>query len=188
VVREVGVSEELRHLFHDSGLPFPPLPEAWVRDLTRLSPWVYSSRALDVPPYEIERYVREAEAGDAPEYTVVAHTGRGAKGYAIHVFAVHGPLALFVQVGFGGPFRRGPSAAMRVARVFAEVDVLLEVLAEAGGEGRIPVGRRFVVLASDVVGSGWRVVGDDGPELWSRRRDGREVETVREAIYGIRSS
>jgi hypothetical protein len=179
---------ELKHLFHDTGLPFPPLPEPWLRDLKRLSPWVYSTRSIDISPYDIEWYVREAEDGSAPDYTLLAHTGHGPKGYAIHLFAVHGPLALFVQIGFGGPFKRGPQAAMRVARVFAEVDVLLEVLAEAGGEGHLPSGARYLILASDVAGSAWRRLEDDGPSIWSRRASGREIKAMQDAIASIRGA
>jgi hypothetical protein len=182
-----GVAAELRRQFHDAGLPFPPLPNAWLAGLHRLAPWVYSTRSLDPGPNDVLYYVAEAEAGIAPPSLVITHTGHGADGYYLHLFVVRGPVALFFQLTWGGPRRSGPHAAMRIARIFAELDVLLGVVSERSELAERGASGRLIVLVSDLHGSGWRWADDGGRPLAARLRARHELETMRKAIGAVRA-
>jgi hypothetical protein len=182
-----GISTELRRQFHDAGLPFPPLPDAWIAGLHRLAPWVYSTHSLDPGPNDVLHYVAEAEEGVAPLSLAIAHTGHGADGYYLHLFAVRGPVALFFQLAWGGPRRSGPQAAMHIARIFAELDVLLGAVAERTDLAELGPSRRLIVLVSDLHGSAWRWADDGGRPLAARLHPRRELETMREAVAAIRA-
>jgi hypothetical protein len=153
--------------------------------MRRLAPWIYSTRALEVEPVDVLFYVREVEESEVGAYVVLAHTGHGATGYYLHLFAVHGPLALFVQLPVGGPRRSGPPQAMRIAHVFAELDVLFGAVAERPDLGALSASRRLVVLVSDPHGSAWRWADDGEGPLSARSRPHHEIETVRGAILAV---
>jgi hypothetical protein len=75
--------------------------------------------------------------------------------YAIHVFVVHGPLALFLQVAWGGVYMDPNEAGRRMADIFAGAGQLIAAMRAANVRDRLEPGKRLFVIAS-LAGSAWR--------------------------------
>jgi hypothetical protein len=54
--------------------------------------------------YGFKKYPLEAVRGKAPEYVAIGHVGHGINSYAITYHLVYGPVACFVQSGWGGVY------------------------------------------------------------------------------------
>src|SRR5664279_4461313 len=85
--------EKARKLFQDEGLAFPTIPEEFAVRLREqgnrrlpmrdnigdlyASPWLFSTREIDMSPYNLQHYVREAESGPVDDYVILDHSGHG---------------------------------------------------------------------------------------------------------------
>src|ERR1700733_11653223 len=102
--------EKARKLFHDSGLAFPTVPEELavrikegvnerlpmrdgINDRHRSS-WLFSTRELDMSPYNLQHYTDEAESGPVNDYVIVSHSGHGVNSYAIQYYLLRGSLRM----------------------------------------------------------------------------------------------
>jgi hypothetical protein len=91
--------DEARRLFHNAGLAFPTIPFPLASRLRKHGPWLFSTRKLGVSPYFLSHYIDEARSDD---YSVLSHSGHGANSYAIQYYLVHGGLAAFLHLAWGG--------------------------------------------------------------------------------------
>ena len=86
----------------------------------------------------------EAVKQDIEDYVLLAHAGHGVNSYAIHVFVVHGPLALFLQVPWGGVYMDPKKSARRLADVFDCAGQLITAVREADTTDRLEPGKAAV--------------------------------------------
>ncbi len=98
-------SGALAAAFRNAGLPVPPVP-ASLRDALRVRDlWLWSTVEVDrMDMYLFTRYPVELLAPDAPDYIAISHGGHGMSSYSINYQLVLGPLAVFVQVAWGGVY------------------------------------------------------------------------------------
>ncbi len=183
--------DEVRARFAEARLPFPPLPEEWMAGLQEQGKWMFSSRNLPCSPYRFDVFAREAETGSIPDYVVLAHDGHGTNSYAMHVFAVHEPLALFLQCAWGGVYMDNEKTTLAMEALFDQVGQLIAASDAAQRAGRWPHGKNLLVAASDFGGSGWAWIDSllGGPLLgqeppWSRRSG---LDTLYEAVEAVAS-
>lgn len=92
-----GVDSLARRL----GLSRFPLPGGFEGRLRQLGPHVLTSREDDVGPYDMWRLRAELDDTDL-EYALLGADGRGFNSWALHWHVVEGPLALLLQVQWGG--------------------------------------------------------------------------------------
>lgn len=142
-------TELARTLFQEEGLPFPPAPAALASQLQTAGDHVFATRKIDVTPYGIESFRNEASSDPAlQDYVLVGFDGYGVNSWAVHYYLVEGPLALFVQLPWGGAYVDADQARERIARVFTWAARLQERVGEARERALIPPGWRLLAVVS----------------------------------------
>jgi len=151
--------EKARQLFRDAGLAFPRIPEELAAQLKELDPCVFSTRPIDMSPYNLEHFVRET-GRQADDYAVLAHSGHGINSYAVQYYLVHGCLRMFLHLGWGGVYMNADEEAAKIRECFSMADQLVQEAELA----RKPTGnRRLTVVVSDFYGSYWLTPGQERP-------------------------
>jgi hypothetical protein len=178
--------KEARQLYAGAGLPFPPIPAELASQVQNVANWIYGTRDDRLFLYEIDAFVDEAVAGEVANYVLFGHSGHGVNSYAIHFYLVRGPLALFVQVGWGGAYMTSEDneqAAQRLARILTDTKELIAAAESAAQQGKLATGERFIVVLSSFYGSQWlHQQSRDGEQSWN---EGGETEVVRAAIDAL---
>ena len=142
--------------FAEQSLPFPPLPENFAGKLQPFGESVFSTRDLEYGPYSLESYSGEIRDGNAvDDYAVVGFDGHGMNSWAAHYFLVEGPLALFIQIGWGGAYTEEDEARADIEEAFNFAKSLQGAMQRAAAQGHIPAGERLVVVISDITESAW---------------------------------
>lgn len=192
--------EEARSLFASAGLPFPPIPDEWLGGLRRIRKWLYSTRPLlhygedyFVNPYNIRSYIQDATAYRRRDYVLLAHAGHGVNSYAIHVYVVRGPLALLLQIPWGGVYIDNDAAITRMTDIFALAGELIQACRQARHRGRLEPGVQLLVIA-DLGGSTWTWVDrpishEELDRIGGTRRGSWDdaSQTVREALRAVQA-
>jgi hypothetical protein len=150
---------EANALFREAGLPVPAIPPQLAARLEQREPWCYATRELDHSPYDWRAFVDEADPA-VSDYAVLAHAGHGANSYAIHYYLVHGPLRLFLQLGWGGVYMDAAATTRTVHDCFRLADQLDAAIPTSR---KIPPGASLLIAASDLHGSTWRCVDAAAP-------------------------
>jgi hypothetical protein len=174
--------EKARKLFHDSGLAFPAVPvelAVRVKELgdERLpmrdnisdrpgSSWLFSTRELDMSPYNLQHYVEEAESGPVNDYLIVSHSGHGVNSYAIQYYLVRGSLRMFLHLGWGGAYANAEKDAATIRKCFSLAD---RVVAASENRAKFQLGEHLIIVSSDFCESYWLRPGEER----QRKRDNR---------------
>jgi len=110
--------------------------------------------------YNLDWFVQEAAEGRAEDYVLFGHAGHGSNSWAIHFYTVLRPLALFVQIGYGGAYMDRDLSVARLETSFAQAGELIA----AAQAGKIDPSPRLLVVASDLTGGrwAWQSPGDPG--------------------------
>ena len=153
-----------RQAFESQGLPWPPLPGPLAARLRPQGEHVFATRTLPASPYEIERYVQEAVSAQAlDDYAVTGFAGHGVNSWAAHCFIVQEPLALFIQVPWGGIYTDAPASLAQLQLLFAWAGRLITLAQACARSSHLWPGERLVVVASQMVTPGWGWVAAQDP-------------------------
>lgn len=145
-----------RQRFASANLPFPYIPSELLNQLVVCSEWVFGTRTDTPGPYSIDWFVDEFLSGAVKaDYLLFGQDGHGMNSYAMHYHLVHGPLALFDQLAWGGVYTDNQLAIELMAAHFAQIEGLIQRLDQALGRGLLLPGEYFVVVMSDFYGSRW---------------------------------
>jgi len=172
--------EKARTLFQDAGLAFPTIPEELAARLReqgdrRLAmrnnigdlygpSWLFSTREIDMSPYNLQQYVREAGRGPVDDYVILSHSGHGVNSYALQYYLVYKALRMFLHLGWGGVYMDAEADAIKIRDCFSLSDEIITTLQDVV---KIPVGDRLTIVGSDSYGSYWSLPGENrhhGPE------------------------
>lgn len=166
--RPVGDSAlaQMLLLFEGWGLAFPPVPGDLAPALRVHGPGLLGTRDGVPSPYDLDWFLADL-AEDPGDYLVVGHAGHGVNSWAMHYHLVHGPLALLLQIPWGGAYTHGEASATAVDAAFADARELLGAAGDADALGLAP-GQRLVVVESGAVPSRWGVAPRRAPDLASR--------------------
>lgn len=138
--RRVGTHawDDLVATFTASGLPVPPVPEPLRPALQAPQPWCWTTRDIDpVRMYLFDAgFLADILAGRVEDHVAVSHAGHGINSYAVNYHLVYGPLAVLMQVGWGGVYTDNAAAAARLGELWRRCDALLTRPAPDGG-GRV---------------------------------------------------
>lgn len=167
--------------FDRAGLCAPPVPAPLRAEFIEQEEFVFTTRRVEPDQmYFFDLYPLEAIARLIRDYAAVCHSGHGTNSYAITYQLVNGPLALFVQVAWGGIYTNNERAAKEVCRRFRQIEDLIEA-ADSSKDSWAPPAKLFV-LQSDFRGAGglrWldEPLGDEGAaERWMAEiQSGRDV-------------
>jgi len=146
-----------RALFQAQGLPAPPMPAALAAALRPHGTRVFATRELPSSPYGIDAFLGELvrEPG-LPDYAVAGFDGHGISSWAAHLYVVSGPLAMFIQLPWGGAFLDAAPARREIEDIFGWAAKLQAAMRRAAKAASIPAGWRLSVAASRLGRAGWR--------------------------------
>jgi len=158
--------ERARALFSDAGLAFPVIPGELAAQIKEAEPdlparkgipvrveggWLFSTRELTMSPYNLEHFVHEGKKAPAA-YAVLAHSGHGVNSYAIQYYLVHGPLRMFLHLGWGGVYMDADAQASKIRECFSLAD---QIVPAAASTAKVGPGKHLTVVGSDFYGSYW---------------------------------
>jgi len=153
--------EKAKQLFANSGLAFPTIPVELAVKLKEQGPWLFSTCALKMSPYNLHHYVHELDAASDEEYAVLCHSGHGANSYAIQFYLVYGPLRSFLHLGWGGVYMDADAAASGIGKCFSLAD---EILSAVMTVGKLGACEPLTIVGSDFYGSYWSAPGQSRQE------------------------
>lgn len=168
--------EDAQALIVGEGLPFPWLPPDLACGLRRLGDLVYGTRTdMELGPYHLAIFTGELLRGRAADYVLFGFDGHGMSSWAFHYYLVRGPLALFVQLPWGGAFIEVEPARAAIAAALARVEPLCQRLADARQQGRLAPAAQLLVIDSrfEAPECAWR--DESNPEGRSFRRPGAPI-------------
>jgi hypothetical protein len=143
--------EDAEHVFKRAGLPLPPIPDRFVKNLRRIEPWCYATRQIDpMGMYFFDDYIWEAVAGKTPDYLAFSHAGHGINSYALNYHLVDGPLLLIVQAGWGGAYSRRKQDVDVVGRLFVRCAALVAAVTDTRGKNLFGAVGRLCVFESEM--------------------------------------
>ena len=177
----MSVLEQARRLFQEAGLAFPEIPEELVAGLKEQGKWLFSTRDLEMSPYNLDHYVQEDDQAPAA-YVVLAHSGHGVNSYAIQYYLVSGPLRLFLHLGWGGVYMDAEAAASKVRECFSQAN---EIVAATMASRKFALGERLTIVGSDFYGSYWSAPGQSLQE--ERREDQGPSAVLAEVLQWLNS-
>lgn len=179
--------EKAQQLFHESGLTIPTIPQELANKLKERRAWLFSTRDIEISPYDLQHYIREAEGTQVVDYVILAHSGHGANSYAIQYYLVHKTLRLFLRLflhlAWGGIYMDAGAATSRVRNCLLLAD---ELVSAAQSNNTILGGDRLTVVGSDFYGSYWSGPRDKPTIGNSDSRDPSEI--LKRALYWLRGS
>lgn len=159
-------AEKARRLFEQAGLAFPEISPELAARLKERDRWLFSTRDLDVWPYDLKHYVDEVDGAPVADYALLSHSGHGVNSYAVQYYLVFGPLRVFLHLGWGGVYMDADTAAANIRECFSLAD---QIVARVVAGGRVEAGGKLTVVCSDFYGSYWSGPGlSTQPEAMGR--------------------
>jgi hypothetical protein len=167
--------EKARLLFQEAGLAFPTIPEELAARLKERGKWLFSTRELEMSPYNLQHFVgeldgsvleqcgpvlfeRNSEVTRVSDYALLCHSGHGVNSYALQYYLIYGRLALFLHLGWGGVYMDAAESAAQIRDCFALADAI--VPAVEASKCLVP-NSRVTIVGSDFYGSYWAIPGEN---------------------------
>lgn len=180
--------EAARAIFSRNGLDFPDIPERFLADFRALDDASWGTSPHEYSLYNVDDFVREVALDETPDYCLIGFAGHGVNSWAVHYYLVDGPLAVFLQVPWGGAYMDAARAATDFKEALAQTVRLRAGIGAAAV--RVPPGWRLLVVASGfspAAGCGWVRPPDAGaPGHWRRTGD-RPLTAALEAVDAVAS-
>lgn len=122
-----------------SGLPLPPLPEAFIPLLEQVDEAVFTSRDDLATLTDLDALIGEAAAGEGIPFVALSHEGFGTNSWYLHYCVSLPAASLFAAVPFGGLYRDLDADRGVIEAMFDQAAALIERALT------YPGARRFVV-------------------------------------------
>jgi hypothetical protein len=148
--------EKARQLFKNANLAFPGIPEELATRLKEQDEWLFSTREIEMWPYNLQHYICEIDETPVEDYVILSHSGHGVNSYALQYYIVHGMLEMFLHLGWGGVYMDAEKAAANIRDCFSLAD---EIVAAAQAARKLQTGTRLRIVCSDFYGSYWSIPG-----------------------------
>jgi hypothetical protein len=155
VTQPTGLLAEIEQLYRADGLTVPYIPAEMLPKLEKLSPAIFGTRRDTPPPYALHLFAIEVATKPTEDYLIFGHDGHGTNSWAIHYYLVRGPLALFLQISWGGAYGDKGGDTGRVNRKLAQAAELAHAVEAAQEQGKFKPGQRLFVADSDFYGQRW---------------------------------
>lgn len=120
---------DLLTVLAQAGIACPPFPDTAV--VNYYGPWSWGSTCLNPfiqYMFDIE-LVAKRLADHGPAY-LLSHAGHGVNSYGLNLLTTSGPVAAFVQHGYGGAYADPVSDLVEINSTYARLHVLLETVGE----------------------------------------------------------
>jgi hypothetical protein len=143
--------DEARQIFASEHLSLPPVPDRFKRSLRVIGEWCFATRKVDaMRMYLFDDYLNEVLTRKTPDYVAFSHAGHGINSYALNYQLVDGPLAIIVQVGWGGGYSDKTKNTQQANELFARCAELISASEKAKTRGLTGPPGRLVVIESDM--------------------------------------
>jgi hypothetical protein len=148
--------DPVAEMFRELDLPAPSIPGRFAPSLQALGQCCVASN--DVSPAAM--YLFETEflmtlvTGQVGDFVAVSHAGHGANSYALSYFLVDGPLALFLQIAWGGVYTDTEKAASAWRMLISHVERLIRAAQSPAAVAACGRRERLLVVNSDFRGGG----------------------------------
>jgi hypothetical protein len=149
--------DKARQLFQTAGLAFPEIPEELAARLKERGKWLFSTREIEISPYNLDHYVEDCWDYSVQDYAILCHSGHGENSYAIHYYLVHGNLRMFLQLAWGGVNMDAQRAAADIGWCFGLAD---EIDWTMNAVPRSQWGPTLIIVGSDFGRSYWSAPGE----------------------------
>jgi hypothetical protein len=153
--------EKARGVFRGAGLTFPTIPVEIEARLKQQGDWLFTTRKIEMSPYNLQHYVAEVDETDVEDYAVLSHSGHGINSYALQYYLVRGAFRMFLHLGWGGAYMDDEAAKINIRNCFALAD---QIVPATQGVGRFRAGEHLTVVGSDFYGSYWLSPGNSHRE------------------------
>ena len=174
--------EKSRQLFQEAGLTFPKIPDELAACLKKQDEWLFSTRKIEMSPYNLQHYIRELDETHVEDYIVLSHSGHSANSYAIQYYLVHGTLEMFLHLGWGGVYMDNEKAASKINDCFSIAD---KIVPAAQTAENFQAQARMRIVGSDFYGRYWFVTGKNGQKESKDPKGPAEVLT--EALHWMKA-
>ncbi len=152
----MGDLDKARQLFQSSGLPFPEIPKDLAVRMKERGKWLFSTREIEILPYDLHHYVEECWADSVEDYAILCHSGHGVNSYAIQYYLVHGELQMFLHLAWGGVYMDAQKTTADIGWCFGLAD---EIDWTMNTVQRPKLSRPLMIVGSDFGGSYWSAPG-----------------------------
>ena len=125
-------------------------------DIRQVVEWIYGTRSDQESLYHLISFVTEVGTKPVADYLLFGHDGHGINPYTMHYYLVRGPLALFVQEGWGGAYGDSVAEVQAVTERFRQAEALVHAVDAAQQRGAFKPDERLVVIARGFSRSIWR--------------------------------
>jgi hypothetical protein len=166
--------EKARKLFQKAGLAFPAIPKELAARLKEMGEWIFSTREIDMSPYNLQHYIREVDGTHVEDYVVLSHSGYGVNSYALQYYLVHGMLEMFLHLSWGGTYMDAKKTSAEIRDCFLMAD---EIVPAAQTSVKLQSGARLRIVGSDFYRSYWFIPGKKGSKEDADPRGPTEVLT-----------
>ena len=97
--------QQARALFTAEGLPFPELPPTLAGQMQPFGELLFGTRDPETGPYALDVFRDAVYEQPVTDYALLGFDGHGINSWALHYYLVQGPLALFIQLPWGGAYK-----------------------------------------------------------------------------------
>lgn len=114
-----------------AGIALPPLGPIPRSAVHTYGAWSWGSRYI--PPYDLYRFDVELVARHLVEhgpFFALAHSGHGTNSYGLNLVTTSGPVAAYVQHGYGGAYSNPVSDLIDINATYSRLHVLLRAAQE----------------------------------------------------------
>jgi hypothetical protein len=121
-----------------SGIAVPPLGDLQLSAIETFEPWSWGTRHFDEEEvlYMFRTGVVADAIADEGPFFALCHAGHGMNSYALNLVTRRGPVAAFVQHGWGGVYMDSLQATFRINQTYARLHALFDNVAEPAAEVR----------------------------------------------------
>ena len=138
--------------FKEERLLMPVIPETLQPDIKELGAGVFGTEwAKGKPLYDIYPFVQETMRDPHAQFLVFGQAGHGVNSWAMHYYLVHGPIALFIQLPYGGVYMSREASVGAITGAWG----LLKDLLKAVDEMEVNAEERLYIVESMLSGCRW---------------------------------
>jgi hypothetical protein len=144
----------------EADVPAPPAAIGWPQDWYPIASHCFASWPATARPYDLDAVMAEAYARTGERAALLGFDGYGFNSWAMHAIWCRGPLLVGFQTAAGGAFMDAEQSRERIEASWDILSDMVAALARLEGTGRLPAGRRLVVIDSDLRESRWGWIAD----------------------------
>lgn len=127
------------------GLRLPPVPSE-LADLVDSPGEALALTSAEVDPSDLDAFIAAVADPAASPYVSFGQGGYGLNSRALFYQLVTGPVAVFARIPFGNVYADADEERAEALEVIEQIEELVVAVEAAAKSGRLPEGKRFMVI------------------------------------------